>query len=109
MNPKAMRSETANLMFNTFKVKSIYFGVQAVFALFAAGKTSGIVLDIGDSVTHVVPVFEGYVLPHAVQRTDMGGRDLTLFLRRLLSEQDFMHRGTLQSNVGTFIVDKIKR
>jgi len=105
--PKDTRTNAAQKMFETFSVKSLYFGVQATFALFAAEKHSGIVLDIGDSVTHIVPIFEGYVLPHAVQRTDVGGQDLTKYLWNTIRKQNPGAR--LASNAGKIIVDGIKR
>lgn len=58
--------------------------LQAVLSLYASGKTSGVVLDIGDGVSQVVPVYEGYTIPHAIQRADIGGRDVTTHLQRLL-------------------------
>ncbi len=72
------------IMFETFAVPSSFVSVQAVLSLYAAGHTTGFVLDSGDGVTHTVPVFEGYPIPHAIKRINLGGRDMTNYLVRIL-------------------------
>ncbi len=74
------------IMFENFDVPAFYLAIQAVLSLYSSGKTTGLVLDAGDGVTHTVPIYEGYALPHAIQRNDLAGRDLTQYLRKLLNE-----------------------
>jgi len=86
MNPKKNREKMAQIFFETFGVPGFYVSVQAVLSLYSSGKTTGLVLDSGDGVTHSVPIFEGYSLPHAIQRINLAGRDLTEYFIKLLHE-----------------------
>eukprot|EP01090_Pellita_catalonica_P021997 TRINITY_DN8392_c0_g1_i2.p1 TRINITY_DN8392_c0_g1~~TRINITY_DN8392_c0_g1_i2.p1 ORF type:complete len:161 (-),score=20.35 TRINITY_DN8392_c0_g1_i2:668-1150(-) len=83
-------------MFETFKVPAMYIAQQAVLALYAAGSVTGLVLESGDGVTHAVPIYKGYALPHAIIRLDMAGRDLTDYLMRLLTSRGYSFTTTAE-------------
>ncbi|EFA86555.1 SAP DNA-binding domain-containing protein [Heterostelium album PN500] len=89
LNPKSNRENMAQIMFESFNVPALYVAVQAVLALYASGRTNGIVLDSGDGVTHTVPVYEGFPMAHAIMRMDFAGRDLTAYLQKLLMERGY--------------------
>ena len=74
------------IMFETFDVPAFYLSIQAVLSLYSSGRTTGLVLDAGDGVTHTVPIYEGYALAHAIERNDLAGRDLTEYMRKVLNE-----------------------
>jgi len=85
-----------SLMFESFNVPGLYIAVQAVLALAASWtKTTedrtltGIVVDSGDGVTHVIPVAEGYVIGSCIQNIPIAGRNITYFIQSLLREREF--------------------
>ncbi|KAF4623383.1 hypothetical protein D9613_001833 [Agrocybe pediades] len=84
LNPRSNRDIAAQIFFDTFNVPAMFTSVQAVLSLYSSGRTTGIVLDSGDGVTHAVPVFEGFSMPHAIRRVDVAGRDVTDHLQLLL-------------------------
>jgi len=85
-NPKGNREKMIQIMFESFEVRNTYVAIQAVMSLYAAGRTTGLVVDSGDGVTHTVPVYEGYSIPHAVEKMEIAGRVITTYLQKLLIE-----------------------
>jgi len=77
LNPRTNRDKTAEVFFESFRSPAVFFTPPSVLSLYASGRTTGVVLDVGEGLTHAVPVYEGFALPHSVTRSDVAGRDVT--------------------------------
>lgn len=96
-NPKVNREKTLQILFETFKVPSLYLAARPVLSLLAAGETSGAVFCCSNTVSCCIPVYEGHAIPHAQKHTFLAGRDVTDNLGKRL-----INRGLSLSTLAEF-------
>ncbi|XP_054418043.1 actin-like protein 9 [Pteronotus mesoamericanus] len=83
-SPATNREKLVEVVFESMCSPAMYVAYQSVLSVYAHGRVSGLVVDIGHGVTSTVPVFQGYHLPHAIERLDLAGTHLTAFLAEML-------------------------
>jgi actin-related protein len=94
LTPRANREKTVQIMFETFNTPAMKPRQTAELALYATGRTTGVVFDSGYEVTCVTPIYQGYSLLHAIQRLDIGGREIDNYLDKLISERGYNIHGS---------------
>ncbi|XP_070270026.1 actin-like protein 9 [Myotis yumanensis] len=83
-SPSTNREKLVEVAFESMRCPAMYVASQSVLSVYAHGRVSGLVVDMGHGVTSTVPVFQGYHLPHATERLDLAGTHLTTFLAETL-------------------------
>lgn len=106
LNPRSNRDTAAQILFETFNVPALFTSIQAVLSLYASGRTTGIVLDSGDGVSHAVPVYEGFAIPNSIRRIDVAGRDVTEHLQTLLRKSGYIFHTSAEKEVVRQIKEK---
>ena len=127
MNPKTNRQRMCQVMFEEYGFGGVYVAIQAVLTLYAqgavhstllvtlrtymrccrSGLTTGVVVDSGDGVTHIVPVYDGFALPHLTRRLDIAGRDVTRYLIKLLLMRGYAFNRTADFETVREIKEKL--
>ncbi|OBT87479.1 actin-like protein [Pseudogymnoascus sp. 03VT05] len=107
LNPRSNRDTAAQILFETFNVPALHTSIQAVLSLYASGRTTGIVLDSGDGVSHAVPVYEGFAMPSAIRRIDVAGRDVTEHMQMLLRKGGHVFHTSAEKEVVRLIKEKL--
>ncbi|TNN17931.1 Actin-related protein isoform 1 [Schistosoma japonicum] len=83
LNPLRNREKMVEVMFENYGFNALFIAIQATLTLYAQGLMTGVVVDSGDGVTHICPVYEGISLPHLTRRLNVAGRDITRYLIKL--------------------------
>jgi len=88
-------------------VPALYTSIQAVLSLYASGRTTGVVLDAGDGVSHAVPVYQGFTVPNSIRRIDVAGRDVTEYLQTLLRKSGYVFHTSAEKEVVRLIKEAV--
>lgn len=107
LNPEINKNKITEIMFEQFGVPSLLLVMQPSLSLSASGLTTGCIVDIGEGVTKIVPISEGYVLSHAIQLMDIAGQDITKYLINLLREAGYSLTSTAERQLAIEIKETL--
>mgnify|MGYP001081615977 CR=1 FL=1 len=106
MNSLMNQEKYAQVLFETFAAPACAGVLAPVLSLYASGRGTGIVVEIGGGVTQIVPIYESKIIDEAIIRKDFGGDDLTNYMARMLTERS---AGTASLTSGQVMdVEKLK-
>jgi len=107
LNPKANREKSTQIMFETFNTPAHYVGIGPVLSLYASGRTSGVVADVGFGTASTTAVYEGYCLPHSVCKDAPGGGDISDYMMKILTERGYAFTTTAEREIVRDIKEKL--
>ncbi|KAL4579799.1 hypothetical protein LXL04_015965 [Taraxacum kok-saghyz] len=134
LNPKPNREKMTQVMFETFNVPAMYVAIGSVLTMYSNGRTAEFwhlilfgqlvkllekFLDqiskkcrVGfrrdrESVSHTIPIYDGYAISHAINRLDLAGRDLTEYLKRILFERGYAFNTITEREVVRDLKEKL--
>jgi actin-related protein len=107
LNPRENREKMVEIFFEEFKVPGFYVYTQAVLALYSSGRTTGLVCDSGDGVTHIVTVYDGYSIKNAIERMNIAGRNLTNYMQKYLAKEGHSFESTSEKEIAKSIKEKL--
>ena len=107
MTPKFIREKMAQIMFETFNVQGLYISQQPTLTLYSTGKSTGIVIDLGEGVSQFCPFLESYQIPFTSERIDFGGKDLSDFMAKILVDTGKRFTTVKEKELAKIIKEKV--
>jgi len=84
--PKDDLERLFELFLEKYQCMAFYPVIDSLCTLYSGGFQTGLVIEIGDSSTRVIPIYEGYILDHAIRVMDMGGKILTKNMEKIVQD-----------------------
>jgi actin beta/gamma 1 len=87
--PRKDLEKLFELFLEHYQCMAFYPVLDSMLTLYSGGFQTGLVIEIGDSITRIVPIYEGYKLDHAIKYLEIAGRTLTRYMEKILGETGY--------------------
>ncbi|ESO84253.1 hypothetical protein LOTGIDRAFT_229705 [Lottia gigantea] len=84
LNPKSNATTMTQVMFEKYDVPKFYISNPGILSSLASGRGTGLMVDCGEGLAHVIPIYQGFTIPHSIRRQNLAGRDVTHNLQKLI-------------------------
>lgn len=107
LNSKENRENMAEIMFETSHTPALLIAMQAMLALAAYGRRTGVIVDCGDSITNIVPIYDNTPVQEAITQIDVAGRDLTAYMAKVFNSRGHTFSTPAELNIVRDIKEKL--
>ena len=105
-NIKENKEKIAQIMFESFNIPGLYIADSTLLSLYAAGKFTGMIVDMGDGITQFSPIYEGFLLEDKFERINIGGKDITKYMRKILNKKGYKFSKDSEKYIARAIKEK---
>ncbi len=78
--PKGDIKKMFDLFLGKIQCRAFYPILDSMLVLYSGGFDTGLVIEIGESSTRIIPIYKGYKINHAIKILNMGGKVLTEYM-----------------------------
>lgn len=92
-SPKQQREDICMLMFENYGIQGYSVYNQCLLAMYgnqALDSITGVVVDCGDGLTEIVPIYEGFVLYNQARKTKLSGNFVTELLKQQIQMKSWI-------------------
>ena len=105
-SPKEHVEKSSEIMFEHFNAKGLYMEYPGILSLYSEGKFDGFSIDLGDMVSNFIPIIDGKYIPYNIIRFDIGGRDITEFVKNSIMHKIQKYLPNVQKDIIKEIKEK---
>lgn len=98
------REKLIQIFFEDYCVKRVFLIKPSILTLLSEGKSTGIVVELGEDTTNFIPIFDKFWIRHATTSINFGRKDMIEYMKDLIKVE---HHITISSQVAKYIVNQL--